>query len=203
MYCLKCGSEINDGLSFCPNCGEKIDSPNTENIVYNQMQYNVNQSVFTKPLAKCAWFAPVAMIVSGILGFVIEIMQSVVLSNFNSGSDARYYYVSGVIALISFVLLLLPYFIFYIIASANTDKKSAKIGALSVLILPFLRSIASIISSLVWNICYPLSITAKIAATSAVVIKDAVYYVLIIIFAILSYFIVAKYFKLIDENFVK
>ena len=37
-FCSKCGTEINDGVKFCPNCGNQLDGVNGTQRVSNPVQ---------------------------------------------------------------------------------------------------------------------------------------------------------------------
>jgi uncharacterized membrane protein YvbJ len=45
MNCSNCGSEVNEGVEFCPNCGSKIVNP--AGAQYTQQQYS--QPQYTQP----------------------------------------------------------------------------------------------------------------------------------------------------------
>lgn len=53
MFCEKCGSEIMEGASFCPNCGAQVGANNQTNLSqpnYNQPSYN-NQPNYGQPVS--------------------------------------------------------------------------------------------------------------------------------------------------------
>ncbi len=43
-YCSSCGTQVQDGLAFCPNCGSPMNQPQPQNVEMNQPQpQNVEQ----------------------------------------------------------------------------------------------------------------------------------------------------------------
>ena len=88
MFCSVCGNKIENGAAFCPQCGRKIDDVNNSNITENSSPaftantvpaYAVNPlyvgdyQVQNKTLIeKCAWYAPVSIIVSYLLGLGVN-----------------------------------------------------------------------------------------------------------------------------------
>ncbi len=44
MYCSKCGNEVEEGTSFCPKCGEKLNKENySEKKDSTETEYNEPQ----------------------------------------------------------------------------------------------------------------------------------------------------------------
>lgn len=66
MYCSSCGSSVNEGQSFCPNCGAPVAQPAPQPAVQvqqpqpvaqpvaQQVQQPVAQPVYTQPVAASA-----------------------------------------------------------------------------------------------------------------------------------------------------
>ena len=62
MYCSSCGSSVNEGQSFCPNCGAPVAQPAPRPAVQvqqpqpvaQQVQQPVAQPVYTQPVAASA-----------------------------------------------------------------------------------------------------------------------------------------------------
>lgn len=206
MFCGKCGSEIKDGSLFCPKCGEKIISSNNNNHKENQTSINYNFNINRKSLEKCAWFAPVSIIVSFLLGIGIDALISTLQSNYmNSeyGWSNICYYIAAVGGVLSFIIKLIPFLITYSIATSNIDKRLSKTATSSNYFLWFLSSIPSIISTMIWNICYGINLENNLDFSFSIetlsIIQIVVRSVFTLILAILSYFIVAKYFKSVDD----
>lgn len=206
MYCVKCSSEIADGVSFCPKCGEKTNTTNNQGTAVNQIPIINNQKINGKSLEKCAWFAPVSIIVSFLLTSVAESLISVLQSK--TGLDAgeytaAFYFIYAVGALVNFFVALLPCVAFFSIATSRVDKNKSKIAKTSVFFIWFLPSISSIISTLIYYFGYGINLVNKLNLTISPL---TIYYIqlgariiLTVFFAIMSYFIIAKYFKSIDN----
>lgn len=193
MYCKKCGSEVNNGSSFCIKCGEKI-SENNDVAVINQPEHN-NYNVKSLPLEKCAWFAPVSIIVSFVLGAGISALSSSLLSD---GTHTTYLIMS-LVNILSFIIKLLPFFLFYLTATSTVDKAHRKVAFPSIF-LPYLISvIPSIISSTFTYLGLYLDLRILSASTIATV-SIVINILFTLIFTVLSYFIVLKYFKLVDNT---
>lgn len=204
MYCGKCGSEIKDGSIFCPKCGEKIIN-NNYNHSENEIPINYNSNFNRKSLEKCAWFAPVSIIISFLLGMGIDALISTIQNNYmNSDYSLNniYYYIAAIGTIISFLVELLPYFITYAIAVSKLDKNKSKIIRPVIFFLWFLSSIPTVISSMIWNICYGInlenSLNSPFSFETLSIIQIVVSSVITLILAICSYFIVANYFKSVD-----
>ena len=58
MYCSSCGSSVNEGQSFCPNCGAPVAQPAPQPAVQVQqpppVAQPVAQPVYTQPVAASA-----------------------------------------------------------------------------------------------------------------------------------------------------
>ena len=59
MYCSSCGSSVNEGQSFCPNCGAPVAQPAPQPAVQVQQPQPVAQPV-PQPVAKPVYTQPVA-----------------------------------------------------------------------------------------------------------------------------------------------
>ena len=63
MYCSSCGSSVNEGQSFCPNCGAPVAQPAPQPAVQVQQPQPVAQPVaqpVPQPVAKPVYTQPVA-----------------------------------------------------------------------------------------------------------------------------------------------
>lgn len=212
MFCGKCGSEIKESSLFCPKCGEKIlNNNNANDFIENKNTIDYYSNISSKPLEKCAWFAPVSILVSFLLGIGVDTLISTLQSNYmNSeyGWSSICYYIAAVGGVLSFIIKLIPFLITYSIATSNIDKRLSKITIASVYFLWFLSSIPSIISTMIWNICYGINLENNLdfyfSIETLSIIQIVVRSVFTLIFAILSYFIVVKYFNsiyvLTNEN---
>ena len=205
MFCGKCGNEVKDGSLFCPKCGEKIISSKNNNNTENQMPPIYNFNINRKSLEKCAWFAPVSIIVSFLLGIGVDALISTLQSNYmNSeyGWSSICYYIAAVGGVLSFIIKLIPFLITYSIATSNIDKRLSKTAISSTYFLWFLSSIPSIISTMIWNTCYGINLENNLDFSFSIetlsIIQIVVRSVFTLILAILSYSIVGKYFQSID-----
>ncbi|MBR3610646.1 MAG: CD225/dispanin family protein [Oscillospiraceae bacterium] len=52
MLCRKCGTEINDGVYFCPNCGEKTEVPQN---TFSGEYYKNEPASYKEPLNTTLW----------------------------------------------------------------------------------------------------------------------------------------------------
>lgn len=59
MYCSSCGSSVNEGQSFCPNCGAPVAQPAPQPAVQVQQPQPVAQPV-QQPVAQPVYAQPVA-----------------------------------------------------------------------------------------------------------------------------------------------
>ncbi len=63
MYCSSCGSSVNEGQSFCPNCGAPVAQPAPQPAVQVQQPQPVAQPVaqpVPQPVAKPVYAQPIA-----------------------------------------------------------------------------------------------------------------------------------------------
>lgn len=205
MFCGKCGTEVWDGAAFCPKCGEKLNNINNNAVAGNPIPISYIQRANKKSLERCAWFAPVSIIVSFLLGIGVAYLATFLRSeNMNSdlSLNSIYYYINAGEVLLSFTIKLIPFLITYSIATSNIDKKISKTAIASIYILWFLNSIPTVISSMISNIFWGISLEDSFNYTFSLsnltIIPIVVQSVFTIALAILSYFIIAKYFKSID-----
>lgn len=118
MYCSKCGNLLDEN-GACSNC-DVTSSPVT---VVNPV--SSNGTVLQKTsLAKCAWFAPVAVVVSVLLMVLISFIQSEVYNEFNFRyGTSEYCLVTVVFMIVSFAVRMAICVLIYLIAFQKTEKK--------------------------------------------------------------------------------
>ena len=68
MFCRKCGKEVQEDWTTCPNCGNPIHQNNTSNIPENKTPQNTvpsgkKKEKKKKPIFKRIWFWIVVVIV--------------------------------------------------------------------------------------------------------------------------------------------
>lgn len=109
-YCIKCGNELKDDATYCPNCGENID---------NKTNYNINVKMEN----------PTWAILSLILGLLcFSILLSIIfgcvgLSQYNNESDPshntnRTMCKIGIGVSIGWLLLFILIFVIFFVALA-------------------------------------------------------------------------------------
>lgn len=126
MFCGKCGHQIEDDASFCPNCGEKVNAVNEENAVNlsndveqnsgssTEKYNNVNQEQKTKRnwkefltlenierFAPLAAFAPIAM-----MTFIAVL--TLVLTPIYYASSAGETFSQIIIVMVAILFILIP-----------------------------------------------------------------------------------------------
>lgn len=203
-FCGKCGAQINDGEKFCSQCGEAAVAEQ-EATAYEPTQVNYTQSVIAKkPLEKCAWYAPVAIVISYILCTgITELILSSVNKYVSFDYDSAAYYAQAALAALNFIISLITCFVTYSIATSNTDKRSSKPASLSVYFLMFLSSAPSVVASIISNLGIGIAtdnyIDSSFALSSLPIIQIIANLAITVASAILSYFVIAKYFKSFDS----
>ena len=192
MFCKKCGYQIKEGLLFCPNCGEKAVSSAP------------NQHIEPKPqgrsLKKCAWYAPVSVIVVLILYFIYNVILNAVLTDRPFLEDLSTNIMMFVLnyPLILIVGVIIP-LIFYSIAIRN-EKKEIKKQVRSSLVAPILLLI---IPAILYNtVIFVRCITLQYYDIQYKYL--IVFYLLFLAYAtVLSYFLTAKCFEKAEKRFFR
>lgn len=197
--CAQCGTTINQDFEFCPNCGTRIGDNSLQN---NQDVNNSNFFVPKKPLAKCAWFAPVAIIILLIIDVVFMLLGGRILSHFNTDFAMHLYYAIGDI--LTFIIRCVFISVFYLIAIAisGTEKRKAKVAVHTIFFTYVINAIPLVISSAVSNFLFALNFSLLSLSTEVIsIVPWVIRTVLTLLFAVLSYFVTAKYFEFIDSTF--
>lgn len=199
MYCKKCGKEIKDGVAFCNYCGAPAQhesfsaspaysQPNVNN--YQQPQ-PIQQSFAPAqtPLEKIAWFAPVAIIIMGIMGSVSNGIYSFG-NSLVSGNMIIFITVSTFLSVLFFVLKIVTCVGLFRLALSKANKK------FNIVYLPaaFIPFVLFDIPTIIWNIISQVLIRFD----SYVILSISNYAYPIIraaVIALISYFVAVKYFK--------
>lgn len=200
MFCGKCGSEIKDGSLFCPKCGEKLHDNNNKNIAVNLSPINYNQSINEKSLVKCAWFAPVAVIISILLFVGIRLLiNNFILPEFQAPegyyTGNGYQITMAVQTLIDLIVPLIVTSILFLVATSGINQKKKKQINIS-LFLPVFFSIVPLSLS---NALQTGLFATGISITTLAIICDLVVVLFAIIGAVLSYVLISNTYKAIDE----
>lgn len=205
MYCGKCGSEIRDGSLFCAKCGEKLNNSNdTGSISTTQIPINYNQNAKIKSLEKCAWFAPVSVIIAALL-FVGSrlLINNIILPNFQSPegyyTGTGYQITMAVQTMIELLIPLLITTIMFFVAVSGVEQQIRK-QIVPFLFLPvFFYFVPCFLSNALQTGLFSTGISINTLA----VICDVVIVVFTILGAILSYVLVSNAFKSIDKSAIK
>lgn len=197
--CTQCGAAVKHDAAFCSHCGTMVANSFLQN---SQWPINNNFTVEKKPLKRCAWFAPVAVVISSFLGLITNFLATYITSNTHISNSGQYY-VYAVNNILSFLIKCAVIYVFFLIATSNVSKIKTKTAMMTVFFVYFFGTVPSVISSVIHytllglyfnHIIKPLSIT--LINNFATVLTG----VLTILIAILSYFITAKYFSFIDKS---
>lgn len=218
MFCSVCGNKIENGAAFCPQCGNKIDNGNNINITENSSpaftantmpSYAVNSSYVgyhqvqnKTSMEKCAWYAPVSIIVSYLLGLgVSELFAQIQIKiQISAGISSSYYYVLAVGSIVNFIIRVLSFFIIYFIATAKVDKKTSKVAMNNIYFLWFLSSIPSVITTVLYNYVCGMTDNFRFANIGTITfIINVTQFMIVVVFAVLAYFITVKRFKSVDS----
>lgn len=114
MICLKCGSEIDDNSSFCPNCGEKIQTNNFTPFNNEQKNYyNLNNqsiglgvaSLVLGILAIVSFWSIIPPVIFAVLSIVFGAIQI-------SKKCGKAMSIAGIITSIIGIILVVIMFIF-------------------------------------------------------------------------------------------
>ena len=111
MICQKCSNEVKDGSRFCPYCGSEIINT-YNNLSNNNMSNNINGAYNGDKkvniwLAVLSWFIPIA----GLIVFLVK-----------KDDEPKTAKVSGICALISFVLSIIVVFFVFKFAFSFMDE---------------------------------------------------------------------------------
>lgn len=126
MYCRNCGSEIPDGVYFCPNCGEKTEEP--QNTYAGEFHENEPAS-YKEPLNTTLW------IILGVLsaffccmlgGIITTVYAAKASGNVNSGD----------------------------IETAKENLKTAKGWFIATIIIGALTAFFSVLGSIIYSFTY-------------------------------------------------
>lgn len=196
MYCSKCGNLLNEN-GTCSNC-DVTSSPVT---VVNPV--SSNGTVLQKTsLAKCAWFAPVAVVVCYLLRMITStIINSVAIDFYDVFSNviySEYYLITGIgYFLLTIVQLLFCYGLFVI-----TFKEINNRGVKVLFLIPYVAyGLAGSVSSVVNQIAQglwsePISLDFDVALVSTA--SEIAYIVATIFTAVISYFLCSNYLSKFD-----
>lgn len=214
MFCSVCGNKIENGAAFCPQCGRKIDDVNNSNITENSSPaftantvpaYAVNPlyvgdyQVQNKTLIeKCAWYAPVSIIVSYLLGLGVNALFAQIQTKvqLSFGMSSIYYYILAAGCIINFIIRVLPSFVIYFIATSKVDKKTSKAAMNSIYFLWFLSSIPSVIATVIYDFVCGMTDNFRFANIGTITfIINVTQFMIVVAFAVLAYFITVKQFK--------
>lgn len=207
MYCKKCGNEIKDGIAFCNYCGAPVQSepvsespqysqPNVNNYQAYQQSQPIQQSFAPAqiPLEKIAWFAPVAIIIMGLMGSVSNGVYSFV-SSLVAGNMIIFTAVSTFLSILFFVLKIVTCVGLFRLALSKVNKKFDMVY-LPAAFIPF---VLFDIPTIIWNIISQMlirfdapNIIFSISNYAFPIIRAAV-------IALISYFVAVKYFKMVES----
>ena len=126
-YCGKCGSEIKEDSILCPRCGERIIN-NNENVTLNQLRNGCNNKISAE---KCAWFAPVSVIISALLFFGARtLIAKVIMPNFQTPegyyTGIGYQVTMAVQTIIQLLIPLIVSIVVFSIAASGLEQKIRK-----------------------------------------------------------------------------
>lgn len=204
MYCKKCGNEIKDGSLFCTKCGEKLLT-DSNNININNIEASTpvyNQNFNKKPLEKCAWFAPVSVVISILLMFGVRfVFFGFILPNFQSpegyftGSE---YCIAATVQ--NVLILLIPIItsagLFFAATSGTTQNDRKKV--ITACFLP------ALLSTIIWQL--PSTFTMimtdilKVSLYEVSIINTIATVILSILGAVASFYFILNSFRAIDRD---
>lgn len=199
MYCSKCGNLLDEN-GACSNC-DVTSSPVT---AANPVSSNRTVSQKTS-LAKCAWFAPVAVVVCCVIGFVLDHIQGVALSDFSdpfsSATESSYHFITAVVMFVRPVMMLLISYLFYLLACSKIDKKKS-VKAVLVFLLPYIlyyfASVLSTISNQIFCGLWTEPVSLDIDLSYISLVTGVVHIIGVIFASIISYFLCSNYLSKFD-----
>lgn len=195
MFCGKCGSEIKDDSLFCRNCGERLVSDNINN-PGNQGVVNYNADINgVKLLKNRAWFAPVSVIVSRLLFFIISDFIGNEFLNPDKYNTAEYNIAIAVQILVELLIPLLIAAVMFFAAVSGIDKQIKKQITPSLFIPIFFYFVPPYLSNVLnWGMEFfiPSSALSTVIDISRVIF--------VIVGTILSYVLVSNSYKSLDES---
>lgn len=204
MFCKNCGTEVKEGTAFCSGCGEYLLSIDNEkqdtNTIYFDQPQPINANTKQKTLSKCAWFAPVSVIVSGLLFFVARAIITSVENNFYDSYTGGYsgtgFYIAQAIAVLIEILIpaVISIAIFSIAVSGYEQRIKKQI--IPTMFLPALFSIFPFRLSNAINLALMGSASSVTIATIGIIISV----IFTIITAVISFAVVSNSFKAIDAS---
>lgn len=193
-FCGKCGSEVKDGSLYCQKCGEKLvsDINNSENkgvVNYNADINNI------KLLKNRAWFAPVSVIVSKVLFFIVVDFIGNEFLNPEKYNTPEYNIAAAAQVLVELLIPLLITTVMFFAAVSGIDKQIKK-QIVPSLFIPFFFCFAPsyLLNALNWGI----NTFVSFSTLNTVLVVSRVLFV--ILGAILSFVLVLNSYKSIDES---
>ncbi len=153
MFCGKCGKELNEN-GVCPVCDAK---PVVEEAPIKPMEKFESSSDGFKPLVSAAWFAPVALVGSGIVGGIIsgiiDAITGLISSELYSLDDVIGSSITNVMyavsSLISAVVFVVAIILTYKIAFKTVDPDLKKKSELIIFVPFFGTWLSGILSSVI------------------------------------------------------
>lgn len=208
MYCSQCGSQLNEN-GICPSCTANVPRSTTNSTplpaVTSDTSYEFSP---VKPLRSCAWFGPVAVVLSGILNTIVVsgIYNSISdrfpeIHSFGTIEAALFYFFYSIL---SFTCNLPVYYGLSAIALLKQPATFRKASFTSFMIPWATFSVAS-------TICTPFPyVISYIASDGNALTVDAIKAFTFsqaamtiatgIISAVLSYFLLSKYFGNLQQT---
>ena len=132
MYCQNCGTKLEEGVKFCPNCGANsakdiVEVVNTDgqnqsynNEMYHDPKTNKDIPLEYKPLGAWAYFGWGLLFAIPIAGFIILIVFACgATNNINLRNYARSFFCSLLVVLI----ILLVFLIIFSIGASNVIRE--------------------------------------------------------------------------------
>lgn len=193
-FCGKCGSEVKDGSLYCQKCGEKLvsDINNSENKGVVNYDADINN---IKLLKNRAWFAPVSVIVSKVLFFIVVDFIGNEFLNPEKYNTPEYNIAAAAQVLAELLIPLLITTVMFFAAVSGIDKQIKK-QIVPSLFIPFFFCFAPsyLLNALNWGI----NTFVSFSTLNTVLVVSRVLFV--ILGAILSFVLVLNSYKSIDES---
>lgn len=177
---------------------ENSTSPKVEKNSYNT-------TASGEKVAKCAWFAPVAVILCWIVSNILLAISMTIAENFYNGEEvlSGYHFTFAIYQFVSFVLEILFCFIMYSAAFSKANK-AIRSKTLYLCLCPFvLYQFANIVASSVERMAIGLiinPISLPIHLSNASLIGTIVGIIGIVVSAVVSYFLCSKHLKIFDDK---